>query len=361
MNFLKNTLYQAAGALLKLSLVLLPIAFAISLILASPKPVEKALEESGVYTQIVSSAIDSSQKEQTDPTAKSLLEDPEFKTIAQKTFSPGLLQSSSENIINGLFAWMQGKTTEPEFKIDLSAAKNDLATNVAAYAEKRANSLPACTLQQLRQLNPDTDLLSLPCLPPGANVKALSAQYSQQFLNNDDFLSDPVITNKDLPKNKEGKSFTEQASFVPSAYKAVNVGKWILSVFAIGLAVLLIFIRRNRLAGVKHVAWALIGSGAFLAISVAVYWYMFDRANTLKGIENAIQAGLVRGVLSLVNSFASILFWFAFGYLVVGVGTLLFLRFRPKRTVVAEAPSTESKINPTAPVESNTLDTDKPL
>src|ERR1700741_1678346 len=182
MNFLKKTLYHLTAAVHKLFVFLLPVIFAIATLLSNPQYVEKALKDSRVYDQFVGTVLDKSQKESTEKDAKDLLAQPEIKAAAEKSFTPQLLQSSAESVIGGVFDWMRGKTAEPEFRIDLTNAKAELAKNVTDYAEKRASSLPVCTLQQLRQMTPDIDLLEVPCVPPGTNVSALAQAYGQKFL-----------------------------------------------------------------------------------------------------------------------------------------------------------------------------------
>jgi hypothetical protein len=280
-----------------------------------------------VYDQFVSTVIDNSKNQSTDKDSQEILSQPEIKAAAEKSFTPEVLQSSAENVINGVFAWMNGKTAEPQFRIDLTNAKAELSKNVAAYAEKRANSLPPCTIQQLRQLSPDIDLLEIPCLPPGVNVPALAQEYSQKFMSDSDFLKDPVITNETIAKNNNGKPLSEQLSGVPKAYSALTVTKWILLALALLLTGLLIFARRNRRAGVRHVAWTFIGVATFLIIVLIIYWFLYDQANSGRAATDAVQAMWIDGIQSLIREYNKVILWFIAGYAVIGVGLLVYLRF----------------------------------
>lgn len=346
MTFLKKFLYHFVGVIHKFIVLLLPLAFGVAILLSGPQYIEKALERSKAYDQVIPTVLDSSQKAAKDQESKKLLADPEIKAAAQKSFTPALIQTSTENVLDGLFAWAQGKTKEPEFRIDLTNAKADLASNIAAYAEKRANGLPVCTLQQLRQLSPDIDLLQVPCLPPGTNVSAVSQQYSQKFLSEGDFLKDPVITNKSIAK-EGSKPLSEQLSAVPQAYSALQSGKWVLLAIVVILSAALIFARRNRIAGLKHVAWTLVSVATFLLIIITVYWFVFDRANTGRIADNAVQAMWVDGAQSILSDLNRIIVWFSVGYLAIGGGALLFLRFgphnkKPIKDEVEKEPETET-------------------
>ena len=329
MSLIRRFLYHSAGTLHKLTLLILPVLFAAAWLLSSPTYIENALKESRVYDQFVATVIDNSQKETADPDSKKILADPGVQAAAEKSFTPALLQSSAENVIDGVFAWMHGKTAEPQFRIDLTNAKVELSKNIAAYAEKRANSLPPCTIEQLRQLNPDIDLLQIPCLPPGVNVSALAQDYSQEFLTSGDFLSEPVITNETIVKDNNGKPLSEQLKEVPEAYSALNLIKWLVLVLALVLTGLLIFARRDRRAGIRHVAWTLLGVGTFLVIMLIVYWFVFDRANSERAATDAIQAMWIDGAKAIIRDFNTVILWFSAGYLLLGAGLLAFLRFRP--------------------------------
>lgn len=326
MNFLKKVLYQLTGALFKLLLVLVPIIFAVSVVFGSPKHVETALKESRVYDQIVGVIIDNSKTETTDATTKDVLAQPEIQATAEKAFNPTVLQGASESFIQGIYGWLQGKTTEPQFTIDLTAPKATLIQGVTDYAKKRADSLPVCTLQQLRLLNPNMDLLSLPCRPPGTNTQQVADQFSKQFQDGADFLDNPVITNDTLTKNNNGESIGDKLSSLPKAYKATQTGKWVLFALTMFLGALLVFGRRNKQAGAKHVAWAMIGVATFLIISEILYWFMFDKANQTKPGDTATQTMIIDGSKVLIHDFNQVLLWFTAAYVVIGAGLLILLR-----------------------------------
>lgn len=330
MNILKKFLYQGTGVAFKLLLILVPIIFALAIVLGTPKHIETALKESRVYDQIVGVVINNSQKNAEGDTQK-VLQQPEIKAAAEKAFNPEVLQGATENFLDGMYAWLQGKTPEPQFSIDLTAPKNELVQGVTDYAKNRANSLPVCTLQQLQLLSPDMDLLSLPCLPPGTNVQATADTFAQQFQDGADFLDKPVITNETIAKNNNaGKSIDQELEGAPQAYQNMQTGKWVLLLIAAALGALLILARHNRRAGIRHVAWGMLGAATFLVIAQIVYWFMFDKAN--QG-GDATQAMVLDGVKALLRELNKILLLFAAAYAVVGGGLLVLLHTKsaPKK------------------------------
>lgn len=332
MNFLKKLLYQGTGAVFKLLLLLVPIVFALAIVLGTPKNIETALKESRVYDQIVSVIIDNSKKNVNDGNTQKVLEQPEIQAAAEKAFNPGVLQGAAENFLDGMYAWLQGKTTEPQFSIDLTAPKNELVQNVADYAKKRADSLPVCTVQQLRLLNTGMDLLSIPCVPPGTNTQALADQFAQDFQSGADFLDKPVITNETITKNNDGQSLSQKLDGAPNAYKAIQTGKWVLMGIAVLLGALLILGRKNRRAGIRHVAWGMIGAATFLIVAQIAYWYIFDKANNSGQNDTVTQAMALDGVKALIREFNKVLLWFIAGYALIGVSLLVFLRTKSSPT-----------------------------
>ena len=332
MKFLKKFLYQGTGAVFKLLLLLVPIIFALITVLGTPDRIEGALKESRVYDQIVDVVIDNAKKENKGGDAQEVLSQPEIQAAAEKAFSPAVLQGATENFLDGIYGWVQGKTPEPQFTIDLTTPKNDLIAGVSDYAKKRASGLPVCTVQQLRLLNPDMDLLSIPCVPPGTNIQAEADKFATSFQDGADFLDKPIITNETLTKNGDGKSIGENLSAVPKAYKAIQAVKWILLVFTVLLGALLIFGRKNRRAGIRHVAWGMLGVATFLTIAQIVYWFVFDKANTSGTDHTATQVMVLDGAKALIREFNQALFWFIGAYVAIGAGLLIFLRtkFSPK-------------------------------
>lgn len=345
MPYLQRFLYQSTGVLFKLLLLLLPIIFAVTMVFGSPHTVEKALKESRIYTEFVGLVLTESQKNTQDPQAKQLLETREIQNAAQTAFPPDVLEKSATSFIDGVYAWLAGQTDVPQFSIDLTESKDALVEGVAAYAVARTNQLPACTLQQLQTLNLETDLLSLPCLPPGVSSAQVGQQFSQQLLKDADFLQDPVITHESL-KTADGKQFGQDLQQIPAAYQAAQTAQWILLVVTIVLAGTLIFLRRDRVAGVRHVAWALVATSTFLIIALIGYWFFFGQVNK-SGIEtDPMQAILFDGAQVITRELNTIIMWFVAGYLVLAGAMFGWIKTRPKNIGTAPQMPNDAETRP---------------
>ena len=298
-------------------------------VFGSPASIENALKESRVYEQFVTVVLDSSEEQARDNDAKQILSDPQVRAAIEKSFSPSLLERSTSAVINGVYKWLQGDTAEPAFVVDFSEAKTSLVSNLTDVAKKRASGLPECTVAQLQSLSPNTDLLSLPCLPPGFDINQASDQFSQQILSDVEFLDKPVITNETLAKDGQpliGKDLEQ----LPKAYQAAQAAKWIALALVAGLGLLLIFARHDHRAGLRHVAWAMLGVAVFWGITLAMYWFAFDQANkTVAGID-ATRAMVLDGAQVIMRDLNKVIGIFAGAYLLLGGGVLIFLRMRQK-------------------------------
>lgn len=349
MSTTRKILYHAAGILFKTTLLILPLVFAITFVLSSPASIEKALKESHVYDQFVGIVLDKSQEQAPDPTTKLLLANPGVRAAIEKSFPPQLLESSASSVIKGAFAWLQGKTPEPEFTMDFSEAKTALISNLTAFAQKRTSGLPICTVEQAQTLNPRTDLLSLPCLPPGFDVNQSSQQFSEQLLNDVDFLDKPIITNKTLAKEGQTSLVSGDLQQLPEAYQAAQNAKWLVLVVAFVLAALLIFVRHDRRAGLRHVGWALVGVGVFWTVSLVAYWFMFDKFNQAGASIDSTQAMILDGAQVILADLNRVVAVFVGCYIVIGGTVLVALKLRQPPKPADEPSSEEEPTKPLAP------------
>lgn len=329
MSFFKRLLYYMTSSVFRLLLLVVPVFFAITMVFSNPETVQGALKQSGAYDKIVDIVLDSSSEQNNDATAQQLLNDPEIRDIAKQAFSPDLLERSSNDFVQGIYDWLNGQTEQLQFSVDLSSAKTTLTEKLSSYAEERAASLPVCTLAQVQTVDLSGNLLSLPCLPPGITASQIGTQFSSQLLNDADILDQPIITNQTIADQNNGKPLTADVQNLPDAYQTVQTLKWILLGALLILGLLLILARRDRRAGVRHVAWALVSVAAFLVIALLAYWFVFDKVSSENTNGDIAQSLALEGAIFILSSINTIIAWFAASYALIGIAALLFLRFRP--------------------------------
>lgn len=325
MNFLRRTIYHSVGVVFTSLLAITPFVFAVAITLGNPDTVQGIIKASGVYEQYPKIALNNAVEQTKDSTSKQVLDDPAARQAITSALPADLLEKSIGSFIDGLYGWLEGKTTEPQFSIDMSQAKQAIATNLAGYAENRAAGLQPCTYAQLRSLNTNIDPLSLPCLPPGVTTAQIGQQVSQQLTSNTGFIQDPVINNETIKQANGGKSLVEGLGTVPTAYRFVQASKWVLLLLIVGLGIALVVARRDRLAGLRYVGLSAILVGLLVGLGLVSFLLFFNQIsgnNSHPGPETQIAFDGGKALLGELNKITAI---FAGAYVVSGIALLVTL------------------------------------
>jgi hypothetical protein len=324
MHFLKRFARNSTATILKLLLVFVATAAALIIPLSSPTGIKQDLAKNHLYDDVAAALIQENKSQYDSQNAQ--LDAASFVTAAKAAFTPQLLQGLTENFIDGTYHWLQGKTPVPDFKLDLSGAKQTFAASLAEQAKNRVAGLPTCTLAQLRTLDPNNlNPFSLPCRPPGMDINSQVQTITNQVLGDQSFLPS-TFTVKDLPRNPAGQNAFEQADYVPTVYQLLKPALWILAVLSLISALLMIVLHDKRRSGVRQVGSTLLGTGIFLAISGLLYIYVFNHANPTGGNMAGIEPIILNATRAIFGKFSQILLIFSGAYAVVGIGLLIATR-----------------------------------
>jgi hypothetical protein len=183
MQFARKALLVLATAILPALLFAAAVDIGVLHIVGSPAPIKKILSKSGIYGSAVDQVLHENQKVSANGNEVSLT-DPAIKAAAQKSFSPKVVQDTTEKIIDGTYDWLSGKSSQPTFNVDLSAAKATFASNVGAAATERASTLPVCPG---RTLPSTTDPLNITCVPRGITPAQIGAEAQNDVLHSEGF------------------------------------------------------------------------------------------------------------------------------------------------------------------------------
>jgi len=291
---------------------------------------------SGIYNNIVASILDESAHS-TDKSGSVPLDDPRVRQIANEAFSPSYIKQNAETVVDGVYNWLDGKTSQPEFQIDLQQAKVRLADGLASYASERASSLPTCSLAESRNLAAagNVDVFSANCLPIGISPAQVASELRSEVINSDQFLDDTKIDSKDLKIDREGKalSFTElpELKKIQSGYQ---LSAWLVYLFAITSAVSfggIVFLSSTKRRGLERAGAITFISG----VAVGTIWFMIDRSASWlndRSISLAVDSGVAQDVAANIlkaisNDIGGLLLWYTAGYISVGVLGLLIAKF----------------------------------
>ncbi len=161
--------------------------------------IKSTLHEKKVYEAVVPSVLSSVNYDQRS-VGQLPLKDPGVRSAVEKAFPPSDLEQKTNTVIDSTFVWLAGKTAKPEFRLDFTQNKEQLATELGNYAQARVQTLPRCTLANL----PDNyDPLSIQCVPPGFTAASIGDVVKQQVTNDTNFLENPIVTSDTLSLNPE--------------------------------------------------------------------------------------------------------------------------------------------------------------
>lgn len=318
-----------ASNLLKLSLFSLALAGAGWMTLGTPVAIKDAADESNLYQAAVDNILEKAKQNAQNQNTQVPIDRPEIEQVAREAFPAELLSRNSTSIIDGFYGWLQGKTDEPKFSVDLTAAKQNFASGVADYAVRRYESLPPCTLAQLRGLNTEVDPFSVECRPPGLASASVRQEVLDKILSSPEFLADTNFTIDDLPADEQGRTVTENLSGAPDAYNTLRTLPWLLAIASAVLAAGVFFLGDTKLKGLRSLGITFLGTGLFLGIGAFLTTWAFEQVNSQP--KEPFQESLLQASTSLMNTYNGNLLKFYAGYIAVGAVILLSLWYQNRR------------------------------
>jgi len=358
MNWVRRIFVYLLSIILLVSLFGIALATSIQVGFTHPSKIESWLDQSNLYTNLVSTITDQAQSAvENNVSGGASISKTVVKQAAQSAFPQSLMKQDVQTFLNSNYAWLKGKTATPNFSIDLSGAKQQFATTIAnSSVVAHLTGLPACTAAQTLELKSANPLL-LSCLPIGVTAQAAAAQVSQQVASNSGFLGNPVITASTIGTKGQSsnKPYYEKLSKLPKAYQALQDLPWILSVIAILSIVGIVFCSRSKRIGLRRVGITFLISGILLIadklLTDAAFNKLKDQA--FNSINNSqIQQTLTTFAHYVEAELVKIDLWFGIAYVILAIilfGALIFTRNR--------TPKSHGRAKPVATPTPTTRDT----
>ncbi len=322
--------------------------------------VKSWLSESNFYdnaSQAVLEMANKSTKEGEQEQGGVPLDDPKIQAIAKSAFTPAFLKENIEKVLDGTYAWLEGRADKPEFSVDLAPAKQKLAEGLAGYAVERGASLPVCTPEQMAALTGDIDILSASCLPPGTDLNTLAADLQRQLLNDQQFMGDTSLSGDDITVTDNGQEVTldnaPSFKYVQRAFKLAAMSPYLFAIAAILSALVIVFLSGNKLAGLRRTGVIFITAGVIVGLSYILInrgsnW-LDQQAAELAGETNAAQSIASGMVQAVYNDIGSLLLWYAIGFIVIGIAGIVTARMLGRKS--SGGPKVDSGTEPKPPVD----------
>ena len=286
-------------------------------VLANPAKVKGILSSSGVYDSIVETTAESLSEKPEKPSEKSgelPLSDPGVKKALNDAFPPKVLQANSEELIDGLYGWLDGKTKSPVFLLDFTKSKNTLAKEVGSYVEKRSAKLPPCGFSDIQTT---VDPFEMKCLPPGITPAQIGAKATGDLRSDKNFLPNPKIT----PNNLFGEGSRKDSPFAsndaPSQFQLMKNLIWMLLPVAVLLGAAVILLSATKPAGIRKVAKSLLVVGVFVAITPFLLNFFSSRLANSSLLGNSLSSDII---LPIIREFISAV---SLVYYVFGISCIL--------------------------------------
>ncbi len=295
-----------------------------------PEDVKAILNQANSYERFVPAVIDAN-KNQSNGDNTLDYSDPKVVSVITNSFPAADLRTNAENVIDHVYGWLDGSVPQLSFTVDFTQNKIALADGLTSYAFTRLAFLPPC-----KSLPSEVNPLTIQCQPPDYDDPAIQTSYRDQLLDSESFLSKTVITEKDLPKNTQGKTFAQQYSFAPTAYKWLLRAPYVLGALTVIMSVLYIFLSPKKRRGVSGLGSVFMGSGITLAIFPILYDFILPKLTSSFQVQSGTTGtqAIFSDVISQVTSHVDSLF-ITIGIQLTIVGLSIYLLERATRDSLA--------------------------
>lgn len=340
MQFAKRSILVLLTPIFPLLLFATAFDMGVTRIVGHPGEVKKIINDSGIYNNAVTAALNQA-KNVTSDNGSLPLTDPSIQAAATSTFTPQTLQNYSNQVIDGVYDWLNGKTAQPDFKIDLSSLKSTFAQQVAKAAETKAAALPTCSSAD--QISSYNDVFSSTCLPPNVTPAEAGSEASSAILNGQGFLDNPVITANNVKGSDSNQSvFNNQLKNAPAQYRKAKRAPWILSLLTILVAAGIVFLSATWQKGLRHIGITLAIVGVFMLLFAwALNYGVTKKAVPKISFDNSV---LTADVKALVTDLAQSIdknYWeFGTVYTVLGAAAIATPVFLNRRNAKPQPAST---------------------
>lgn len=294
------------------------------ILLGSPKLIKESLASSGVFDSLPKMVL--SQARNTTEAGDIPLDEATISAVIKSSFSTEQLTTYTNTIVDGFYSWLDGKTPEPNFKIDLTSTRPVVAEGVANQAAARLATLPTCTSFPTGKIDPFT----VSCVPPGVNIASEKQKYLEQVLASPEFLPQTTFTVADLPKNGDGQTFAEQNQELPGYFQLAKRLPWILGAVAAVCMGIFLWLALDKRRALRSLGRMTLATGSFVLIPTLLFGLLLPNIFAglqaqIVGVTNADVANRV--IKDLVVEISKVTLLVSGAIVALGIAMLLVERF----------------------------------
>lgn len=346
MNVLRRIGVWALVSVFFSSLLFFAYGFTFNETFGRRETVKAWFEKSGAYDNFVTELVSLSQAQ----AAKqgNVIDAKILSDVANRSFTPEVLQTALEAVLDGSYDWLEGNTESIEFVVDFTEAKNVYADELARVAQDRVDELPVCPASDVAGA---FDPFTAPCRPAQLDFEPLAVEFRQLIYEDENFLPETVLTADTLtPEAGDEKKLDEAVSFMPTAYLIARLVTFIALLGAFISMILLIMVAKSKRKAIFKLSRGFI----FTALSLALFTFVSSRStgwiDNVLPIDPAAQGFTERVVKPLVSTattdlnawtFRFMMLYAAIGFIFLAVWGYLYTNGKQK--VAAAALRTEAE------------------
>lgn len=228
-----------------------------------PASVKQIASESGVYDSLIPSLLTKVKQVETN-VGNLAATDPVVVKAANQAFPSSYIQKNAEVIIDSVYGWLDGKTAQPNFNVDLSGPKAAFADSLATQFEKKAADLPKCVTPYTAA---SFDISSATCLPAGVTAASVSQVIRDNVSGGKGFIDNSTISASSLNDTNSNRTiFQGQLKNAPTQYQRIKKTPLILILLTLLTAATIFFLSPSHLKGLRHLGITLVIAGLFMLL-----------------------------------------------------------------------------------------------
>ncbi len=344
MNIVRRGLLIIIAPLFSLLLFATAFDWGVVKTVGQPSSVKQIVSESGIYESLIPSLLTKVGSVNTSVGNLSAT-NPTVSAAANQAFSAKYIQTNAETAIDSVYAWLEGKTAQPTFSLNLSSAKTNFADSLATQFQQKAAALPICSTPYTAS---SFDISNATCLPPGVSAVSVGQSIKNDVSGGKDFIKDTTFSANNFKSDNSNQSiFQDKLKNLPTQYQRAKKTPVILALLSLVAAVAIFFLSPNRLKGLRRVGMTLLAVGLFMLL----FSWGLNKAVTTKAVpnikikDNAVLTAKIQTLVTDITQRIDKNYWVFGGvYSVLGVaaiGTPMLMRRRAPGTAHESQPPPE--------------------
>ncbi len=335
------------GLALIIGLIGLALSFSLHSAFSSPTHLETWVKSSNFYSDVINNTTNdvgvSLESSSIDTATLSLIRGDLIQAFPVQQFT-----ADTNKVIDANYLWLEGKSSIPNFNINLSQTKFDLANRLGNYTQSRYLALPKCTLAEIAKLN-STNPLALTCQIPSISPSLVKSEIITLVEQSKVVVKGNIIDAASFKTS--GQPYYKQFNG-PQIYSRLKIAPVAFALMAlITLVFLLLLNYRKKSLFFITLSLCFAISGLVLIVVSSLSSVLNNKLDSLINLHTNISAykvsldNLIHLVLSYISSLT---IWFSPAYILIAM-LLLGIYFRTRSMPAAKPAVATKTVEPAVP------------